>query len=83
FRIAAADHVTATTLPRMAAMIATEAPRIAIQAVTPTGRSSEQLLSDAIDILISPKQVIDPLMEASGRLRRTLVIEPLIEEPFV
>lgn len=83
FRMAGADYLLATILPRMAAMLADAAPRITIQGVAATERSAEHLLSDTIDMVISPRQVADPLVRATPRLRRDVMVEPLIEEPFV
>lgn len=83
FCIATADHVAATTLPLLATMLADEAPRITIQMVTASGRSTEQLLADAIDLVISPRQIVDPLFKTSQRLRTNCLTEALIDEPFV
>jgi len=83
FRIATADQVSAITLPRIAAMLADEAPQIAVQMITAGARSTEHLLADEIDLIVSPKLIVDPLLETSQRLRNTFQSEPLIEEPFV
>ena len=83
FRIATADYVTAITAPAMAGILAREAPGISVQMVTARGRSVGHLRVDTIDMVISPRQVVEAAIFDAPSVLRDVVLEPLASEPFV
>lgn len=83
FRIATADYVFAGTAPAMAALIGREAPAVTIQLITATGRSFADLRDGEIDLVIGPRQIIDPAIHRTSALARELTFEPLARDPFV
>jgi len=83
FRVATADYVTAIVAPEMAAFMTREAPRITVQMMTARANSGNDLRAGHIDLVISPRQIIDALSYDAPALRRELTMEPLGSEPFV
>jgi len=83
FRVATADYVTAVTAPEMAALMVAEAPRLTVQMITARGRSVGDLRSGEIDMVISPRQIIDAVIFDAPALVRELTVESLAREPFV
>ena len=83
FRVATADYVTAITAPDIAALMEAEAPSVTLQMVTARGRSVGDLRSGEIDMLISPRQIIEAAVFDAPDLMKQLTIEPLAREPFV
>jgi LysR family nod box-dependent transcriptional activator len=83
FRVATADYVTAILAPEMAALMSREAPKVTVQMVTARARSGEDLRAGNIDLVISPRQVIDALGYGAPALVREFTTEPLGSEPFV
>ena len=83
FRVATADYVTAILAPEMAALMTREAPRITVQMITARSHSAGDLRAGDIDLVISPRQVIDALSYDAPALVRELTMEPLGSEPFV
>lgn len=83
FRVATADYVTAITAPEMAAAMSQEAPRITVQMLTARGRSVSELGAGDIDMVISPRQIIEAAIFDAPAVVRELTIEPLAREPFV
>jgi len=83
FRVATADYVAAITAPEMAALMSREAPRVTLQMVTARGRSVGDLRSGEIDMVISPRQIIEAAVFDAPAIMRELTIEPLAREPFV
>lgn len=83
FRVATADYVTAITAPDMAATLAREAPAITVQMVTARGRSMADLRDGAIDMIISPRQIIEALIYDAPAVAAEFAFEPLGREPFV
>lgn len=83
FRVATADYVAAITAPEMAAVMSREAPRITLQMLTARGRSVGDLRSGEIDMVISPRQIIEAAVFDAPAMMRELTIEPLAREPFV
>lgn len=83
FRVATADYVTAITAPEMAAVMSAEAPLMTVQMITARGRSNAELRSGDIDMVISPRQIMDAAAFDAPDVVRDLTIEPLAREPFV
>jgi DNA-binding transcriptional LysR family regulator len=83
FRVATADYVTAITAPEMAVLMSREAPGITVQMLTARGRSAGDIRSGDIDMVISPRQIIEAAIFDAPALVRGLTIEPLAREPFV
>jgi len=83
FRVATADYVAAITAPEMAAVMSREASRITVQLITARGRSVGDLRSGEIDMVISPRQIIEAAIFDAPAVMRELTIEPLGREPFV
>jgi LysR family transcriptional regulator, nod-box dependent transcriptional activator len=83
FRVATADYVTAITAPALAATMSAAAPSMTVQMVTARGRSTAELRSGDIDMVISPRQIIDAAAFDAPELVRALTIEALASEPFV
>jgi LysR family nod box-dependent transcriptional activator len=83
FRIATADYVMAILAPEMAALMTHEAPKIRVQMVTARARSGVDLHAGDIDLVMSPRQVIDALSYDAPALVREFTMEPLGSEPFV
>jgi LysR family transcriptional regulator, nod-box dependent transcriptional activator len=83
FRIATADYVAATTAPQMAAVMAAEAPHISLQMVTARGRSMGDLRAGNVDMVISPRQIVDAAIYGAPAIVRDFSLEPLMTEPFV
>ena len=83
FRVATADYVTAITAPEMAALMSREAPGMAVQMITAQAHSAVDLRAGELDIIISPRQIIDALSYDAPGLTRDLIMEPLGSEPFV
>lgn len=83
FRIATADYVTAITAPDMAALMAAEAPRMSLQMVTARGRSVGDLRAGNVDMVISPRQIVDAAIYDAPNIVRDFSLEPLVTEPFV
>lgn len=83
FRVATADYVTAITAPEMAAVMSREAPGITIQSVTARGRSARDLRDGEIDMVISPRQIIEAAVYDAPALAKAFTLEPLLREPFV
>jgi LysR family nod box-dependent transcriptional activator len=83
FRVATADYVTAITAPEMAAIMGEEAPHITVQMLTAHASSVGAIRSGDIDMVISPRQIIEAaIFDAPARVRE-LMVEPLAREPFV
>lgn len=83
FRVATADYVTAITAPAMADRMGREAPHMMLQMVTAHGRSAADLRSGEIDMIISPRQIIEAVLYDAPRIAADFAIEPLAREPFV
>lgn len=83
FKIATADYVTAITAPAMAAAMATEAPLMSIQMVTAHRRSASDLRAGNVDMVISPRQIIEAVVYDAPGTAKDLRIEALGREPFV
>jgi DNA-binding transcriptional LysR family regulator len=83
FKIATADYVTAITAPAMAAVLAREAPLMSMQMVTAHGRSASDLRAGNVDMVISPRQIIEAVIYDAPGTAKDLRIEPLGREPFV
>lgn len=83
FRVATADYVTTITAPEMAAVMAREAPSVTLQMITARGRSVGDLRSGEIDMVISPRQIIEAAVFDAPGLVQELTVEPLASEPFV
>lgn len=60
FRIIASDYITAAVIAPLVRRLATEAPRIRIEAVVPTDGSAEMIGQGAFDLLITPEEFISP-----------------------
>ncbi|MDR3470523.1 MAG: LysR family transcriptional regulator [Devosia sp.] len=83
FRVATADYVSAITAPEMAALMGQEAPHVTVQMLTARGRSIGEIRSGDIDMVISPRQIVEAAIFDAPALMRELTIEPLGREPFV
>lgn len=83
FRVATADYVTAVTVPLMVDLMAREAPHVRLQMVTARGRSAGDLRVDEIDMVISPRQIIEAAIYDAPNIVREFCMEPLLREPFV
>lgn len=83
FRIATADYVSALMAPTIANILAREAPSISMQMLTAHGRSPEDLRTERIDLIISPRQIVDTVMFDAPDLARESHIEPLMRDRFV
>lgn len=83
FRLATADYVAAIAAPEMAAALSREASRITVQMVTARGRSMADLRDGEIDMIISPRQIVEALIYDAPALASEFAIAPLGREPFV
>lgn len=83
FRIATADYVTAISIPRIATFLAKEAPAASVQTLTARGGSIADLRVETIDLVISPRQVIEAAIYDAPKVLTEIEIEPLGREPFV
>ncbi|MDR3507445.1 MAG: LysR family transcriptional regulator [Caulobacteraceae bacterium] len=83
FRVATADYVTAITAPRMAAIMGRDAPGMTVQMVTARAQSVADLRAGNIDMIISPRQIIEAGIYDAPNLMREFTFEPLTREPFV
>jgi LysR family nod box-dependent transcriptional activator len=83
FRLATADYVAAITAPDMAATLSQEAPHVTVQMITARGRSASDLRGGDIDMIISPRQIIEAVIYDAPALAAELAIAPLGREPFV
>ena len=83
FRVATADYVSATTAPALATLLEQEAPDVSIQLLAARTRSSGDLRVDAIDMIITPWQVLEALSAGDAGLADEFSFEPLVKEPFV
>lgn len=83
FRVATADYVTAILAPEMAVVMSQEAPRMTLQMLTARGRSLQELQDGEIDLVISPRQIVEALTFDEPGMAREFALEPLSSEPFV
>ncbi len=83
FRIATADYVTAISIPRIARLLADEAPGVSVQTLTARGGSIADLRVETIDLVISPRQVMEAAIYDAPKVLAEIEIEPLGREPFV
>lgn len=83
FRVATADYVTAIAAPEMAAAMEEEAPSVTLQMLTARGRSANDLRVGDIDMIVSPRQIIEAVIFDAPALARELTVAPLAREPFV
>lgn len=83
FRVATADYVAAIAAPEMAAVMSREAPGITVQMLTARGRSIGDLRSGDIDMVISPREIIEAAVFNAPAVMRELIVQPLAREPFV
>jgi LysR family nod box-dependent transcriptional activator len=83
FRIATADYVTAIVAPKIAALLAQEAPQMSVQIVTARGNSANDLRAGNIDMVIAPRQIIQSVAYNFPNLAKELTLEDLASEPLV
>lgn len=83
YRIATADYVTAVLTPELARLLGEEAPGISVQMVTARGRSAEDLRLENIDLVITPREIVQAAIFDAPRVAREFRFESLARDPFV
>jgi LysR family nod box-dependent transcriptional activator len=83
FRVATADYVTAIAIPALAHRLAEEAPLASVQTLTARGRSASDLRVENIDLIVSPRPVIEAaIFDAPGVLKE-FQMETVARDPYV
>lgn len=83
FRIATASSMVATISGAVSKILATEAPHVTLQFVTATARSSQDLHTDKIELILAPRQIALAASLEPTRSEEPVSVEHLFSEPFV